>query len=218
MSTYKYNKSLDKKGIGRAMKSLKLFLFAFISIALAVALLGSVSAISDDKTEKLLYVDMNYNDNAITVNKLSWGKGFYSAPYISPEVNLEKAELKILDKKKNTLFSTEFYISNKRNIDIFNEETGEMSGGAVELDNIDFMVIVPYFNDMDSIEIHSNYNDIVLQHSDIKDIKQVKIKRVGESASESEDESDKIRDNEKSKDFILSLVEVLGSIYKYIFG
>jgi hypothetical protein len=237
---YKYNKCLENRGLKGKMKTLKIVLFSVLSILLTVALISSASAISDSKTEKLLFVSLNYKDSKITVNDISWSKGFYSEPYISPRISLEEAEIKIFDNKENLMHESKFYIENKRTFDRLDEETGELSGGTIDLNDVNFSVMLPYLDNMGSIEIYSNYNDIILQKSEMK-INEMKIPTVsGSACSDSEcqlncsgsdcntvddkpekETEDNTKTEEKSEEktpFLLNLIGIFDNIYKYIFG
>ena len=258
MPMYKYNKCLENRGLKGKMKTLKIVLFSVLFILLTVALISSASAISDSKTEKIIFITLNYNNNALSVKDIASGNGFipqFVDSNFEQSIGLEKADLEIFSVKNELLYQSNFYVDNKKFQDVL-DGNGELSGGLAELNNIDFVVTAPYFDEMERIEIHSDYNDIVLSHvknkfdvaktikvptfkSDEKaSEKKVKEKEEdkpenetqeyaglnGEADSTSPTEEGKIieiaadENSEQKKSFVLELIEIVNSIYYYIFG
>lgn len=254
--------------------------FLWVVFLILVLLMPAVMAKSLNPG-KIIFIQFNYKDGAITVNDIASGKGFVPSFAESPfeeYIGLERATLKIYSDTE-LLYESHFYIENKVFYDTMDEETGELTGGVLELNDIDLVVTAPYFKNMGKIKIYSNYNDIVLTHvkqnfdltrtitvptfgeKKPKEVKEdevedeeideedeeydedeededydddeenydedneqdsnVSVIRVsdGESDEDNEIQSDYTSNSSgKKKSFFLKLVEIVNSVYYYIFG
>jgi len=196
----------------------------FCAFLMLSAMAFSVAA--DSKPEKIIFLTLNYKDNVLTVKDISWGKGFvpsFSESLLADNIGLEKASVEIYSENEIS-YASYFYVDNKRFQDSIDERTGEITGGLVELSDVDFTVIAPYLKKISYIEIHSSYNDIVLKHESIDKAKELKIPSFGEKNADeiSENEIDETpeneTDNEQEKSLFLEFVGIMDSVYHYIFG
>lgn len=218
MSKYIYKNCLRKiEGKGAMLKR---FLFAILSIFLVISIASSASAISDSKTEKILFININYKDSEITVNEMAYGRGFVpNFEESSFRDAFKKAEIRLLDEDKEIIYSSYFFIENMRFQDFVDESTGEMSGGIVELNDINFTIITPYPNNLDSIEIYSDYNKISLKNVKVVNEKKVAAfepdnkEKVGKK---SEDKT--LEDDKEKKSLFLEFIGIFDDFYKYVFG
>jgi len=141
---------------------------------ISIILLISVTSVYATKAgiaqpEKILLVTVTYKDNALSVTDLKTTTGYISTPYIGSErVNLDKADMKVYSTTGDLIYNTSFYISNKKMVDILDEETGELGGGTIELNDVDFVVTIPYSKSMNRIEISSKYGTVAVVGSDLK--------------------------------------------------
>ena len=178
------------------------------------------SAAADSKPEKIIFATLNYNDNVLSVKGISWTKGFvpvFVESSTAENIGMEKASIEVYSQSEELIYKSYFYISNKKYEDFIDKTTGEISGGIVELNDVDFAVTVPYPKEIGYIEIHSSYNDIELEYSKIKNAKELKIPSFGEK-----DSGDEIPENEtdenQEKSLFLEFVGVMDSVYHYLFG
>jgi hypothetical protein len=210
----------DKNVKSGALKLIVSSIFCAFLMLSAIAFSAAAEA-ADSKPEKIIFLTLNYKDNALTVKDISWGKGFvpsFSESLLADNIGLEKASLEIYE--GNLSYSSSFYIDNKRFQDSIDEKTGEITGGLVESNDVDFTVIAPYLNKISYIKIHSSYNDIVLKHESIDKAKEIKIPSFGKNSGDvnetPENETDGNSDQKKS--FLLEFVGIIDSVYHYIFG
>jgi hypothetical protein len=202
------------KAKGEAVSMIKkIFLF----ICAAMLVLSCASIISAADSEKLIFMNLNYKDNAVTVKDMAVGNGFYLPFEEDTNIDLDKCSLKVFDKKKE-IFSTSFYVDNKRFKD-FMDENGELTGSVEELNDVNFSVIIPY-NNIEKIAIDCPTNKIILNHADI-DLKPLVIpvykeKDGDRDNSESKDSSANSQDENKS--IFLQFIGIVEDAYHYIFG
>jgi hypothetical protein len=225
------------------MKTIKIVLFSILSVFLALA---AVSVATASQAEKIMFISFNVKDSILTINDLANGKGFVpsfaESAALERDINLEKARLKIYSEDKELLYDSYFYIQNKIFKDSIDEATGELSGEVLDLNDINFTVITPYFSNIGSIKVYSDYNDIVLDHADIKKLdmkKEIEIPKVPSTEKKEENGIEKeiekeqradnknietsdtntfSSDNTEKQSFFLELIEIFGSVYHYIFG
>lgn len=145
-------------------------LLCIISVILLISV-TSVYAVPKGapSPEKILLITVTYNNNSLSVTDVKTTTGYISTSYMGSErVNLDKADMKVYSNTGDLIYNTSFYISNKKNVDILNEETGELGGGTVELNDVDFVITIPYSKSMNKIEISSKYGTISVEGSDLK--------------------------------------------------
>ena len=210
------------------MKAGKLLLFSVFSVFLALSAICFSHA--QDHPEKMIFMTMNYKDNAVTVKDIAVGNGFYT-PFAEEEnFNLDKCSLKVSDKSQEVL-STYFYVDNKRFEDIIDPETGDITGSMKELDDIDFSVIIPFY-DPERIEIKCPANKIILNRRDINLTKELyippytEVKTEGKKENKTDKNSEGISETENSglqdkggkKSLFLRLIGIIDRIFYYIFG
>jgi hypothetical protein len=188
----------------------------------SVCSIAQFSAAAENQTNILL-IKLNYSNESLTAKEILWTKGFvhkFSESAIAKSMGDEKAEIKIYS-KKSLIYQSYFYIGNKQFRDSIGEN-GEISGGIIELDNMDILVIAPYFGNIDHIDIHSKYNDIKLTQTDLKKSKELKIFKVGEEKTnetgETTENQKETAETSEQKSFFLELTEVVNSVWYYIFG
>jgi hypothetical protein len=214
---------------------------------LVCAILLSISCISfvnaGENPEKIIFLTLNYKDNALMVKDIAWGRGFvpqFTESDFEAGLGLEKAALKIYSSENKLLYESYFYVENKIFQDTIDEETGELKGGILELDNVNLTVTAPYYDNIGKIEVHSEYNDIELEHVDIT--KEMKVPVWEEKSDETEETTDEkteyknryeniqesqgaeenaAADEDKNggkKSFFLTLIGIIDKIFYYIFG
>lgn len=121
------------------------------------------------KPDKILLITVTYKDNTLSVTDVKTTTGYISTSYMDSErVNLDKADMKVYSSTGGLIYNTSFYISNKKNVDILDEETGELGGGTIELNDVDFVVTIPYSKSMNRIDISSKYGTVSVGGSDLK--------------------------------------------------
>ncbi|MEM2974531.1 MAG: hypothetical protein QW112_02820 [Candidatus Micrarchaeia archaeon] len=118
------------------------------------------------KKEKLIFITLNYKDNSLTVVDISSAMGYLPAQG-EPRPGIDKGALRIYSKNGMILYDSYFYIQNKRFIDILDEQTGELSGGFIEINDVDFTITAPYYSDVGRIVITSKYGTVTLTRSDL---------------------------------------------------
>ena len=195
-----------------------------IFCALMILSTAAFSVAADSKPEKIIFLTLNYKDNVLSVKDISWGKGFvpaFSESLLAENIGLEKASLEIYS-EDNLSYASYFYVDNKRFQDSIDERTGEITGGLVELNDVDFTVIAPYLKKISYIKIHSSYNDIVLKHESIDKAKEIKIPSFGENFGDEIDENEtpesETDETVQEKSLFLEFVGIIDSVYHYIFG
>jgi hypothetical protein len=212
-----------KDGKNKAKSGALRLIISGIFCAFLMLSAAAFSVAADSKPEKIIFLTLNYKDNVLTVKDISWGKGFvpsFSESLLADNIGLEKASLEIYSENEIS-YSSYFYVDNKRFQDSIDEKTGEITGGLVELNDVDFTVIAPYLKKISYIKIHSSCNDIVLKHESIDKAKEIKIPSFGKNSdngiNENEiNETDGNSDQEKS--LFLEFVGIMDSVYHYIFG
>jgi len=221
-----YGKDGKNKAKSGALKLIVSCIFCAFLMLSAMAF----SAASDSKPEKIILLTLNYKDDALSVKDISWTRGFvpvFAESSTAENNGIEKASIKIYSQKEKIIYESYFYVGNKRFQDSIDESTGELKGGIVELNDVDFAAIVPYLKEIGYIEIHSSYNDIELEYSKIKKAKELKIPSAGGTAHEGEkdagndiveDDANETENSSETKSFLLEFVGIIDSVYHYIFG
>jgi len=252
---YKYEKSLRKNEVLGKMNVIKLAIVSMFSILLV---LSAISVSSAASTKDILFISLNYKDNSLSITDMASGKGFipsFSESRFEQDIGLEKASISIFS-ESGLLYTSDFYIDNKRFMDIIDEQTGELSGGLIDLNDVNFTISVPYFKDMSRIEIDSDYNKIVLtnvkskydltkkidiptfkedeigdgikdtikkekEDNDENETKYVPVKDKKETQNDDENEITEMPTDELSeqkKSIFFQFVEIVNSVWYYIFG
>jgi len=215
---------------------------------LACAILLSLSCVSfvnaGEHPEKMIFLTLNYKDNAVTVKDIAVGNGYYTPFEENENFKLDKCSLKVFDEKE--IFSTSFYIDNKRFEDVIDPVKGELTGKMNEMNDADFSVIIPFY-ELKKIEIICPTNKIILDH-DINLTKPLVIPTYNSGAEPSADSADKDQSNQRDqiidpvqaqnensdspesssdnpsddvsekKSLFLILVEIIENVFHYIFG
>lgn len=174
---------------------------------ICILLLSLFSIAEAKQSEKVLFITLNYKDNSLNLADVSSGKGFipvFSESEYCEKMNFDKASISVYSKYNELLYSSYFYIENKRFEDTINETTGEFSGGITELNDFEFVVIAPYSSDTDRIEITSGYDNVVIDSVGKKygSLKGMNIPTANEG--------------KKSKGLFVQIIEIINSITYYI--
>jgi len=165
---------------------MKTIFILLCAILLSLSCFSLVSA--DEKPQKMIFMTLNYKDNAVTVKDIAVGNGFYS-PFVEDDnLNLDKCSIKVFNDTE--IFSDYFYVDNKRFEDVIDPVTGDISGKMDVLNDADFSVIIPLY-DIKRIEINCPTNKIVLDH-DINLTKPMVIPVYGSAKSSADSQNTQI--------------------------
>ncbi len=121
------------------MKKTILFLMVFIAVF-------SVKTLSE---ESMVYVvNLNYKEGAINFKEITFKTGYY------PDNKLASGDyrIEVVSNDNTVLYSFNFDVPLKIYTDVI--EKGEISGNVILLNETDFAVIVPYFENAKEIAIY----------------------------------------------------------------
>ncbi len=131
------------------MKKKVLFVLIF------VLLLSVVLAVED----KVYVVDLHYKDGKITVNDIMVKTGYYPDRKLQPE----KGYTLDLVSDKEVLYSFKFEVPLKIYTDVIEDE--EVRGGIIILNESNFALVLPYFEEAKDIRIYDTRNKEVASAS-----------------------------------------------------
>jgi len=119
-------------------------------VLILVLVLGVVLAVEN----KVFIVDLNYKDERITVNDIMTKAGYYPDRKLQPERGYT---LELVSEDDLVLYSFKFQIPLKIYTDVIDED-GEIKGGVIILNETNFALILPYFDDAKEIRIYDIKN------------------------------------------------------------
>ena len=119
---------------------------ALIIILMVLILAGSVSAIG-----RIFVVSLNYNKSGISENEKMIKFGYYPDRKIQPE---DGYIAELISDTNEILYSFRFEVPLKIYLDSSDEITKDISGGYILLDNVDFALVMPYFDNAKEIRIY----------------------------------------------------------------
>ena len=126
---------------------LVLFLISWLVFVPSVLAIGS----------KVMVMKLNYDHGNVTLLNSTIKYGFSPDRRYQPE---EGYKLKMTSFGDEKLYEFRFKMPNEIFID-GTDSNGEISGGKIVLDNINFALVVPYYDDMKEIKIYSKSDEIV---------------------------------------------------------
>jgi len=132
------------------MKKIKLLLITLI-LLLNIALAEN----------KVFIVDLNYKDGKITVNDVMTKAGYYPDRKLQPEKGYT---LELISDDDMVLHSFRFEVPLKIYTDVI-DENGEIKGGILILNETNFALVLPYYDDAKYIKIYDNENKEVISAS-----------------------------------------------------
>lgn len=115
-----------------------------LMLVMLIMLAGSVNAF-----DKIFVVDFNYNQGDIIVNDKLVKYGHYPDRKIQPT---EGHIVEIISDTDELLYSFKFEVPLKIWVDSSDEN--KLSGGYIILDNVDFALVMPYFDNAAEIRIY----------------------------------------------------------------
>lgn len=121
--------------------------FALTALA-ALALLGPAALAAGDG---VYYLQLNYDNGAITLKNLEFMPGTISPTRIQPGTGY-RAEL--ISLTGGLLYEFIFDIPLTISVDTIDPETGQFTGGTMQLNRADFSLRIPYFPDGKTINIY----------------------------------------------------------------
>jgi hypothetical protein len=120
-----------------------------LAIFLALAFISSAAL-------QVIVLNLYYSNGNLTLIGNTTKYGFYPDSRYPSEYDNYK--LKIISLNNSELFELHFRIPNTIFVDA-TDKNGTMTGGIIELDNFTFSLTIPYFEDMQSIEIYGENNE-----------------------------------------------------------
>ena len=197
----------------------------FLIIILSLSFIPIVSAMPTPKG--IIFVKLNYNDDILTPVEMLSGEGFIPE-FGEGALKLEKCSVDVFSPSGKQLYSSMFEIPDKILYNILDEKTGEFTGGGIkELNDFDFMVTIPYFKNMDQIEIVCEKGDknIILNSKEFDKLKKADVPSFEKEKKDSEKKNSKVesiennnlKDKPKKDSFMIVFVEFLNSIFYYLF-
>ena len=147
----------------------KLVCFSMIGLILVVSFVEANS--------EVLVLKLNYNRGDITLLNSTQKYGFFPDRRYQPDYGY-RAE--IISFEDTSLYEFRFKAPNVIFIDGTDEE-GEISGGKIVLDNMNFALNVPYYDEMKEINIYSPEEELVgkLSFEEERNISLIKFGLVG---------------------------------------
>ncbi|MCK5283793.1 MAG: hypothetical protein KAK00_10425 [Nanoarchaeota archaeon] len=126
---------------------------AICFLMVTFVLLGSVMAANP----RVVILKLNYNDGNITLLNSTVKYGFFPDRRYQPDYGY-RAE--VISFEDSLLYEFRFKAPNEIFVD-GTDEDGEISGGKIALENVNFALNVPYYEEMKEINIYSSEDEIV---------------------------------------------------------
>lgn len=128
------------------MRSKLLMIRLLMIAAMVLVLASSVSAFG-----KIFVVSLNYNKGDISINDKVIKLGYYPDRKIQPE---DGYICEIISYTDEVLYSFRFEVPLKIYLDSSDGVSKGLSGGYILLDNADFALVMPYFDNAKEIRIY----------------------------------------------------------------
>ena len=125
---------------------------SFIYLLVIVLLVISAAAASP----KVMVLKLNYDNGNISLVNKTIKYGFGPDRRYQPDYGYR---LEIISFDNNQLYEFRFKAPNEMFVD-GTDANGEISGGKIVLDNVNFALNVPYYNDMKEIRVYSPSGEI----------------------------------------------------------
>jgi len=127
-------------------------LFVIVCLALSSILMCTIAL---GASGQIMILSLRYDNGEITFLNSTTKYGFFP----DRKIPVDGYNLEILDSGK-ILYSFDFEAPNEMYVE-GGDETGELSGGLVVLDEVEFALIVPYYSEADVIKIYSPEQKLV---------------------------------------------------------
>ena len=124
------------------------------ALILLLFIAGSVGAASN----QVLVLKLNYDNGGISLVNKTLKYGFYPDRNYQPENGYT---LEIISNHDDVLYDFTFRQPNIMYVDGTVNET--LTGGIVAMDNVDFSLVVPYFEEAKEIRIYSPEDDLLMK-------------------------------------------------------
>jgi hypothetical protein len=126
------------------MKKLTMFiLLIIVNISFAIS----------QEQNKIILLDLNYNNGEITINKILTKMGYYPDRKDQP---LDGYKLDLVSINNDILYSFRFDVPLTIYTDVI--INNKISGNIIKLNNTDFALIMPYFDNLKEINIYDKNN------------------------------------------------------------
>ncbi len=103
---------------------------------------------------KVYIIDLHYKDEVITVNDIIIKTGYYPDRKLQPEKGYT---LELISDDNFVLYSFKFEVPLKIYTDVI-DENKEVRGGVIVLNETNFALILPYYDNAKEIKIYDNEN------------------------------------------------------------
>jgi len=146
------------------MKKIKIMLIICMLLSLSCTFFASA------ETNKVWIVSLHY-DSSKTADKITMNEVVLKYGY-APDMKLQPENsyrLDVLDDKNNVIYSFKFDIPNKIFTDI--TEENEIKGGIIVLNQTDFAIIVPYYQNSLKIAVYDEMNKQIFSFNPTKEQK-----------------------------------------------
>ena len=113
------------------------------------------------ETNKVFVLRFSYdNGNMVMTDK------YATAGYAPDRKSADNGyRLDILNRQGGILYSTYYEIPLIEYLDVTNNDTGELTGGVVRYNRLNFSIVVPYFEDAEMISIYNKKNFKIIEDS-----------------------------------------------------
>lgn len=123
-------------------------------IVMLILLLNIVLA----EKKKVFIVDLNYEEGKIKLDDIITKTGYYPDRKLQPE---EGYTLELISEEDTILYSFKFKVPLKIHTDVI-DDNGEIKGGVIVLNETNFALIFPYYDDAKQIKVYDRWNKEVL--------------------------------------------------------
>ncbi|MEM2918338.1 MAG: hypothetical protein QXY62_02425 [Candidatus Altiarchaeota archaeon] len=109
---------------------------------------------------KIYVVNLKYERGVISlVNDVHVKSGYPPGRKIQPDLGYR---CEVISFEGKELYSFKFNLPTKWFYDYLDKETGELSGGVIELEKVNFTLIVPYFSNGKKINIYNQTGALII--------------------------------------------------------